>query len=102
MVYSSDSTVITQKKQCGGARHWALHHLDNKDETAHRFTMEVIPKARELAGTLPPWKNPSSAQIQDIVNEVFGEGAYEVTSDGPWMGLVCNFCSRVSSHLWNR
>ena len=39
-------------------------------------------------GLLPPWKSPSLHELQTIVDDVFGEGKYEVKEDNVWYGLV--------------
>ena len=95
----SSKSFVTQKQQRGGSHHWSLHHLDSEDKTVvHRFTNGLVPMAREMAGTIPPWKNLSPPEVQTIVDDVFGEGVYTVTPDGPWMGLVCVSLLTAVSH----
>ncbi|KAJ7654892.1 hypothetical protein B0H17DRAFT_1099330 [Mycena rosella] len=65
--------------------------------TAHKFTEEVIPLARELLGTLDPWARLTIPQMQSVVDRVFkpplvqgkaGPSLYKVTADNEWSGLL--------------
>ncbi|KAJ7324025.1 hypothetical protein DFH08DRAFT_941426 [Mycena albidolilacea] len=49
---------------------------------------DVVPLARKLAGTLEPWLFLTVAQVQGIVDRVFGPGRYMVEKNGPWFELV--------------
>ena len=77
----------TLKEARGGCNKWALAHLpDNKGSD---FTELIAPLIRKKAGmSLNPWENLKVEEIQEIVNNVFGNGKYDVTEDGPWYGLV--------------
>lgn len=77
---------MTQKDARGGDKKWQLKHLPAG--TADIFTKDVVPHAREKAGTLNPWNTLSVRQIQDLVDEVYGNGQYVVTEDNVWFGLV--------------
>ncbi|KAJ7166622.1 hypothetical protein C8R46DRAFT_899575, partial [Mycena filopes] len=76
----------TRKQLRGGSDKWRLEHLPAG--TASEFTDEVVPLARELAGTLAPWVGLSVKQVQELVDRVYGDGVHEVTADGPWFGLI--------------
>jgi hypothetical protein len=78
----------TQKQLRGGSAKWALKHLPSG--TSSQFTDEVVPLARELAGSqqLEPWTKLTVKQVQDIIDKVYGKGEYMVEASGPWMGLV--------------
>ncbi|KAJ7351611.1 hypothetical protein DFH08DRAFT_806327 [Mycena albidolilacea] len=52
------------------------------------FKGDVVPLACELAGTLEPWLFLTVAQVQAIVDHVFGPGKYLVEKNGPWFELV--------------
>ncbi|KAJ7764025.1 hypothetical protein DFH07DRAFT_956294 [Mycena maculata] len=77
---------LTRKELRGGAAKWTLKHLP--PGTADEFTNEVVPLCRQLAGTLTPWSGLTVKQIQDIVNQVYGENVHEVTKESAWVGLV--------------
>ncbi|KAJ6620529.1 hypothetical protein B0H10DRAFT_2188539 [Mycena sp. CBHHK59/15] len=77
---------LTKKEQRNNAKKWSLPHLPRN--TASQFTEEVIPLARELLGTLPPWAVLTVKQVQEIVDKVYGAGKHIVLFDGPWFGLV--------------
>jgi hypothetical protein len=79
---------MTQKEARGGDKKWQLKHLPSR-EIADTFTSVIIPRAREKAGALNPWGTLSVKQVQDLVDEVYGEGKHEVTEDNVWFGLVC-------------
>ncbi|KAJ7312722.1 hypothetical protein DFH08DRAFT_1087533 [Mycena albidolilacea] len=61
---------------------------DLPSEAFPQFKGDVVPLARELAGTLEPWLFLNVAQVQAIVDRVFGPGKYLVEKNGPWFGLV--------------
>ncbi|KAG6839250.1 hypothetical protein C0991_004395 [Blastosporella zonata] len=48
----------------------------------------VTPLARRKAGTIAPWANLLSSQVQELVDAVFGQGTYTVGSGDVWTGLV--------------
>ncbi|KAG6825115.1 hypothetical protein H0H92_004666 [Tricholoma furcatifolium] len=77
----------TQKELRGGKKKWNLDHLpDERAREGFRNTMVYLVK--EKAGTLAPWAGLSTKEVQEIVNIVFGEGEYSVTSSDAWTGLV--------------
>ncbi|KAJ7494907.1 hypothetical protein FB451DRAFT_1550594 [Mycena latifolia] len=97
---------LTKKEQRGNARKWTLNHLPQG--TAHQFTTEVVPLAREKLGALAPWAKLSVAQIQTIVNKVYEKKEkgvvngkpkpiiHKVTDDGVWAGLLA-----YRTHDWH-
>lgn len=81
------SKAQTKKDQRNGADHWSIKHLpEGADPTL--FSDEVVPLARELAGTIAPWTALSPVQIQGIVDRVYGVNKFEVTLGDVWCGLV--------------
>ncbi|KAJ7731387.1 hypothetical protein B0H16DRAFT_1696718 [Mycena metata] len=90
-------TTTTRKAARGGLAKWNLRHLPAG--TAAEFTNEVVPLARELAGTLPPWANLTLKQCQGLVDKVYGEGKHIVTADGPWAGLIAYRLSDWRSNI---
>ncbi|KAJ7883390.1 hypothetical protein B0H13DRAFT_2278138 [Mycena leptocephala] len=78
----------TQKQLRGGSAKWTLKDLPSS--TSSQFPDEVVPLARELAGSqqLEPWTKLTVKQVQDIINKVYGKGEYIVEASGPWMGLI--------------
>ncbi|CAK5272540.1 unnamed protein product [Mycena citricolor] len=76
----------TKKAVRGGTAKWTLRNLP--EGTDEEFTNEVVPLAREKAGTLPPWEGLTEKQLQEIVDKVYGKGQYTVAKNGPWAGLI--------------
>ncbi|KAF7328299.1 hypothetical protein MSAN_02486900 [Mycena sanguinolenta] len=78
----------TRKELRGGSNKWHLKHLPTG--TQAQFTDEVVPLACELAGSqqVPPWGKLSVAQVQGIVDKVYGANVHEVTAESAWMGLI--------------
>ena len=69
-----------------GAKSWSTKHLPSG--TTKEFEKCVAPMLRMKTGLLLPWKSPSLHELQAIVDDVFGEGKYEVKEDNVWYGLV--------------
>lgn len=80
------TSVKTQKAARGGDMKWKVSHLPKG--TADLFGSELVPHAREKAGTLDPWAVLSVADTQILVNCVYGEGSYIVLEDNVWYCLV--------------
>ncbi|KAJ6540954.1 hypothetical protein B0H10DRAFT_2137868 [Mycena sp. CBHHK59/15] len=76
----------TRKALRNGNAKWTLKDLPLG--TSEEFTNEVVPLARELVGTLPPWVGLTVKQVQGIVDRVYGEGVHEVTPESAWFGLL--------------
>ncbi|KAG6896458.1 hypothetical protein C0992_008141, partial [Termitomyces sp. T32_za158] len=76
---------ITQTELRGGDKKWTLKHLPPGTET--KFTTDIIPLAKERLGTLMPWANLSSAELQNIIDLVYGTGAYTLGRIDAWQGL---------------
>ncbi|KAJ7115097.1 hypothetical protein C8R43DRAFT_1242445 [Mycena crocata] len=85
-VTSIASKPLTKKAVRGGALKWTLKDLP--PGTAAEFSDELVPRARELAGTLNPWLSLTLKQVRELVDDVFGKDKYEVTKNGVWFGLV--------------
>ncbi|KAG6821761.1 hypothetical protein H0H92_000997, partial [Tricholoma furcatifolium] len=47
-----------------------------------------MPLIRRKAGTLAPWTNLSTNELQELVDEVFGTGTYTVEAGDAWSGLA--------------
>ncbi|KAJ6621813.1 hypothetical protein B0H10DRAFT_1945080 [Mycena sp. CBHHK59/15] len=79
---------LTGKAARGGDAKWTLKHLP--PDTAEKFTNEVVPLAREQAGVgaLSPWGGLTVAQIQVIVDKVYGTGVHIVGPKDVWVGLI--------------
>ncbi|KAJ7930654.1 hypothetical protein B0H13DRAFT_1858467 [Mycena leptocephala] len=79
---------VTGKAARGGDSKWTLKHLP--DNTADKFTYDVVPLAREQvgAGTLSPWSGLTVAQIQVIIDKVYGADKYTVVPGDVWCGLI--------------
>ncbi|KAF8875842.1 hypothetical protein BD779DRAFT_1475902 [Infundibulicybe gibba] len=76
----------TQKQARAGAKKWTLAHLP--ENTSDLFADQLTPLAREMAGRLEPWAALSVANVQSLVDCVFGGGEYTVTKGNAWCGLV--------------
>ncbi|KAJ6626371.1 hypothetical protein B0H10DRAFT_2304101 [Mycena sp. CBHHK59/15] len=80
---------LTGKAARGGDAKWQLKHLPA--DTAEKFTNEVVPLACELAGvnsTGSQWDGLTVAQIQTIVDKVYGANKYVVRQKDVWTGLI--------------
>jgi hypothetical protein len=97
MNLDATNQLRTLKEAHGGSNKWALKHLPTG--TADCFTNDVVPLARQKAGTLDPWDNLSIQQVQDILDKVYGAKSYKVVEDGIWFGLVRVFIFTHISHI---
>ncbi|KAJ7110512.1 hypothetical protein C8R44DRAFT_800159 [Mycena epipterygia] len=78
---------LTKKAQRNGAAKWTLKSLPAG--SAEEFTNEVVPLARELAGTIPhPWDALGDAQVQAILDRVYPEKKYKVEDNAAWVDLL--------------
>ncbi|KAJ6595932.1 hypothetical protein B0H10DRAFT_2197280 [Mycena sp. CBHHK59/15] len=79
---------LTGKAVRGGDAKWALKHLP--PDAAEKFTNEVVPLARGQAGVgaVSPWGGLTVAQIQAIVDKVYGAGVHIVKPKDVWVGLA--------------
>jgi hypothetical protein len=84
------SRELTKKELRNGANKWKLSHLPS-DADQDAFTKYVTPLAKIKAGTLDPWEGLSTAQIQEIVDDVYGPGRFPVEDNDVWCGLVSPF-----------
>ncbi|KAG6824705.1 hypothetical protein H0H92_006092, partial [Tricholoma furcatifolium] len=78
--------TLTKTELRGGAKKWNLSHIPA--EAKIKFSEEVVPSAKAVVGTLSPWATIDSKSLQKIMNEVFGEGVYEVRTGDAWNGLL--------------
>ena len=83
---TTPTQTMTKKEARGGDARWKLGHLPTG--TDKKFTESVVPLAKIMAGTLPPWVGLDYQQVQTIVDSVFGEGEHIVTDSDVWCGLV--------------
>jgi hypothetical protein len=84
---SKPSHEPTKKELQGGTTKWNLKHLP-KGADSDAFTTMVTPFVKIKAGTLEPWATLSSAQIQEIIDNVYGPEHFTVEEDDVWCGLV--------------
>ena len=77
---------MTKKEARGGDARWKLGHLPAG--TDKKFTELVVPAAKIMAGTLPPWVGLDYNQVQTVVDSVFGKGEIVVSDGDVWCGLV--------------
>ncbi|KAG6883646.1 hypothetical protein C0992_008228, partial [Termitomyces sp. T32_za158] len=78
--------VVTMTELRGGKKKWNLNHLP--PGTASKFTSNVVPLVKEKVGTLAPWANLSTPQLQSIIDTVYQDGSYNVEGGDVWHGLV--------------
>ncbi|KAF7308079.1 hypothetical protein MKEN_01170300 [Mycena kentingensis (nom. inval.)] len=83
----TSSTRLTATAIRGGDKKWTYNHLP--PGTADRFKNEVIPLARERVACKPPWTMPTVQEVQDLVDTVYGKGAWAVAEKSAWYGLTC-------------
>ncbi|KAG6808816.1 hypothetical protein H0H92_002794 [Tricholoma furcatifolium] len=81
-------TTITKTDLRGGAKKWNLDHLPNSSKTKSKFSNEVVPRAKQKVGTLAPWANLSTKDLQHIIDVVYGKGVYTTEKSDVWHGLV--------------
>ena len=93
---SARPRAMTKKEAQGGDARWKLGHLPTG--TDKKFTELVVPLAKIMAGTLPPWVGLDYNQVQTVVDSVFGEGKFVVTDGDVWCGLV-SFSSNTKLEL---
>ncbi|KAG6808425.1 hypothetical protein H0H92_004154 [Tricholoma furcatifolium] len=79
-------TPRTQKEIRGGEKKWNLKHLPSV-ELRDKFSNIAVALAKQKAGTLKPWAGLSVRDVQDIIDTVFGEDKYVVSSGDVWTGL---------------
>ena len=77
----------TKKELCNGANKWKLSHLP-ADTDCDAFTKYITPLAKIKAGTLDPWEGLSTAQVQEIVDNIYGPGHFSVDNNDVWCGVV--------------
>jgi hypothetical protein len=77
----------TKKELRNGATKWKLSHLP-ADADRDAFTKFITPLAKIKAGTLDPWEGLSTAQVQEIVDETYGPGAWAFLCGRQRCGVV--------------
>ncbi|KAG6907094.1 hypothetical protein DXG01_010543 [Tephrocybe rancida] len=83
---SSHHAPTTKKAARGGSHKWTHSHLPHG--TVDLFKDSVVRLARIKAGMKEPWSGLTTIQVQEIVDEVFGDGKYQVTDTDVWCGLI--------------
>ncbi|KAK0439938.1 uncharacterized protein EV420DRAFT_1582957 [Desarmillaria tabescens] len=73
------------KQARGGDKRWKASHLPEGAQI--KFADVFTRRLREFTGTLEPWANPTIAEIQGLVDEVYGTKKFEVKQNDVWMGL---------------
>jgi hypothetical protein len=77
----------TKKEARNGDLKWHLAHLPSGTDSM--FTNYVVPLSKVKAGEqVHAWSELGVQQIQEVINEVFGQGFYTVESNDVWCGLV--------------
>ncbi|KAK2461359.1 hypothetical protein APHAL10511_006621 [Amanita phalloides] len=76
------------KDICNGDDKWKLSHLGLDTQVQSLFMDGIASLAHMKAGSLDPLSNLDVHTVQAIVDRVYSTGKYEVTEDGPWLGLV--------------
>ena len=84
---SKSAVQPTKKEARNGNLKWRLAHLP--PGTDIMFTNHVVPLSKARAGEqVHAWSELSVQQIQDIIDEVYGEGTHTVACNDAWSGLV--------------
>jgi len=78
-----------QHEACGGNRKkWKLEHLPKR--TSEVFTNQLVPLAKSLAGSPPPWESLSKEQVQGLIDKIYGSAQHTIQDApiDPWGPLV--------------
>ncbi|KAG6898429.1 hypothetical protein C0992_004140 [Termitomyces sp. T32_za158] len=78
--------VATKTELRGGKKKWTHNHLP--PNTDDKFKNDVLPLVKEKVGTLAPWSNLPSTELQNIVDRVYGINVYDIDDNPAWAGLV--------------
>ena len=76
----------TMKEVRGGDEKWQDKHLPADAKV--RFKEEVVPRIRQLLGSLDPWEPLTPEHVQKVLDDVFGEGKYQATRNEVFFNLV--------------
>lgn len=82
-----ETLALTKTQAHGGDKRWKASHLPEGAQI--KFADVFTRRLREFTGTLKPWANPTVAEVQGLVDEVYGTGTFEVKQNDVWMGLAC-------------
>jgi hypothetical protein len=74
------------KEARGGDEKWQEKHLPA--DAKARFKDEVIPRVRRLLGSLEPWTLLTPEHVQEVLDDVFGEGTYQAARNEVFYNLV--------------
>jgi hypothetical protein len=77
---------MTQKAAWRGNAKWKLCHLPL--QTDESFKNLLVPLAHQKVGTLGPWEVLSVAEVQNLVDHVYGVNKCNIVGDNVWFGLV--------------
>ncbi|KAM6491427.1 hypothetical protein JOM56_013201 [Amanita muscaria] len=76
----------TMKEARGGDDRWKEKHLP--EDSKQLFKEEVLPRIRQLLGALEPWAILTHGHVQNVLDQVFGEGKYSAVNDKVFYGLA--------------
>ncbi|KAM6488993.1 hypothetical protein JOM56_015546 [Amanita muscaria] len=76
----------TMKEARGGDERWKEKHLP--EDSKQLFKEEVLPRIRQLLGALEPWAILTHGHVQNVLDQVFGEGKYSAVNDKVFYGLA--------------
>ncbi|KAJ3492461.1 hypothetical protein NLJ89_g11232 [Agrocybe chaxingu] len=85
-IVHNEPVTMTQKAARGGGNKWTLQHLP--PGTSRDFQSVLLPIVRKYTGTMNPWDTPSNAELQTLVDEVYGTSKYTVLSESVWERLI--------------
>src|ERR1700759_1648502 len=77
----------------GGDDKWQEKHLPA--DAKARFKEDVVPRVRQLLGSLDPWAALTPAHVQTVLDLVFGEGKYQAAKNEVFFNLVCRLACPV-------
>ncbi|KAM6491212.1 hypothetical protein JOM56_013451 [Amanita muscaria] len=71
---------------CRGDERWKEKHLP--EDSKQLFKEEVLPRICQLLGALEPWAILTHGHIQNVLDQVFGEGKYSAVNNKVFYGLA--------------
>jgi hypothetical protein len=75
------------KEARGGAEKWQERHLPS--DAKSQFKDDVVPRVRQLIGSLDPWVQLTPEHVQKVLNHVYGDGKYQASKNDVFFNLVC-------------
>lgn len=88
-VQIQNNPAKTMKEKRGGDDKWQDKHLPT--DAKGPFRDEVVPRIRQLLGSLEPWTVLTPGHVQASLDNVFGHGTHTAAKDEVFFNLVRQF-----------